>query len=96
MPFFKNPRQVVWAGLAGPEVGNSLTDILYGAWNPSGRLPYTIAKSPMDYPAQLVTGGEAGEILSIPYTEGQVLLAFMKNKVCTDVQLTGCMSITDT
>ena len=94
--YLKNPRQVVWAGLAGPEVGNSLTDVLYGAWNPSGRLPYTIAKSPLDYPAQLVTGGEAGEILSIPYTEGQVLLAFMKNKVCTDVQLTGCMSITGT
>jgi hypothetical protein len=62
--------------MAGPEVGNALTDVLYGAWNPSGRLPYTIAKSPLDYPAQLVT-----EILSIPYTEGQVLLASMKDKV---------------
>ena len=81
--FFKkpNPKQVVWAGLAGPEVGNSLTDVLYGAWNPSGRLPYTIAKSPSDYPAQLVTGGEAGEILSIPYNEGQVLLSTMKDEV---------------
>ena len=69
--FLKTPRQVVWAGLAGPEVGNSLTDILYGAWNPSGRLPYTIAKSPADYPAQIFTGeGFAGEIPSIPYTEG--------------------------
>ena len=82
--FFYNPRQVVWAGLAGPEVGNSLTDVLYGAWNPSGRLPYTIAKSPMDYPAEVVVGGEEGEILSIPYTEGQVLLASMKDKVFTD------------
>jgi hypothetical protein len=62
--------------MAGPEVGNALTDVLYGAWNPSGRLPYTIAKSPLDYPAQLVT-----ETLSIPYTEGQVLLASMKDKV---------------
>ena len=35
----------------------------------------------MDYPAQLVTGGEAGDILSIPYTEGQVLLATMKDEV---------------
>ena len=80
--FFKNkPRQVVWAGLAGSEAGNSLTVVLYGTWNPSGRLPYTIAKSPSDYPAQFVTGGEADEILSIPYTEGQVLLASMKDKV---------------
>ena len=67
--------------MAGPEVGNALTDVLYGAWNPSGRLPYTIAKNPLDYPAQLVTGGEAGEVLSIPYTEGQVLLVSMKDEV---------------
>ena len=67
--------------MAGSEVGNALTDVLYGAWNPSGRLPYTIAKSPSDYPAQLVIDGEASEILSIPYTEGQVLLASMKDKV---------------
>ena len=60
------------------EVGNSLTDALYGALNPSGRLSYTIAKSPWDYPAQVITGGKAGEILSITYTEGQVLLASMK------------------
>ena len=75
----KTSRQVVWAGLAGPEAGNSLTDVLYGAWNPSGRLPYTIAKDPSDYPAQLLNGSD--EILSIPYTEGQVLLGSMKVKV---------------
>ena len=74
---FLNPRQVVWAGLPGPEVGNALADVLYGARNPSGRLPYTIAKSLLDYPAQLVTGGESDEILTIPYAEGQVLLASM-------------------
>ena len=68
--------------MAGPEVGNSLTDVLYGAWNPSGRLPYTIAKNLSDYPAQVVTGGgDANEILSIPYTEGQVVLSSMKEKV---------------
>ena len=38
----------------------------------------------MDYPAEVVVGGEEGEILSIPYTEGQVLLASMKDKVFTD------------
>ena len=70
----------MWAGMPGPEVGNALTDVLYGSRNPSGRLPYTIAKSPLDYPAQLVDGGEAGEILDIPYTEGQVLLTCMKDK----------------
>ena len=60
----------MWAGLPGQEVGNALTDVLYGAWNPSGRLPYTIAKSVSDYPTQLTTGGGPDDILSIPYTEG--------------------------
>jgi len=61
---------VVWAGLQGNEAGNSLVDVLYGDWNPSGRLPYTIAKSLPDYPAQLISGGGDQDILDIPYTEG--------------------------
>ncbi|KAF8153932.1 glycoside hydrolase family 3 protein [Crassisporium funariophilum] len=65
-----NVTAVVWAGLAGQEAGNSIADVLYGAWNPSGRLPYTIAKDPADYSAQLVTGGGPQDVLSIPYTEG--------------------------
>lgn len=65
-----NVTAVVWAGIAGQEAGNSITDVLYGAYNPSGRLPYTIAKSPADYSAQLITGGGANDILSIPYSEG--------------------------
>jgi beta-glucosidase len=65
-----NVTAIVWANLGGNEAGNAIADILYGAWNPSGRLPYTIAKSPSDYPAQLVTGGTDADILSINYTEG--------------------------
>lgn len=33
--------------------GNSLVDVLYGSYNPSGRLPYTIARDQADYPAQV-------------------------------------------
>ena len=69
-----------------------LKDVLYGVWNPSGRLSYTIAKSPWDYPAQVITGGKAGEILSITYTEGQVLLDSMKIRLYL---LPGCILITD-
>ncbi|KAI0293191.1 glycoside hydrolase family 3 protein [Multifurca ochricompacta] len=65
-----NVTAVVWAGLAGTEAGNALVDILYGDVNPSGRLPYTIAKSPSDYSAQLATGGTGDQILNITYTEG--------------------------
>ena len=68
-----NVTAVIWAGLGGTETGHALVDVLYGDVNPSGHLPYTIAKSPDDYPAQLETGGTTGEILNITYTEGCVL-----------------------
>ena len=71
-----NVTAVLWAGLGGTEIGNALVDVLYGAVNPSGRLPYTIAKSPSDYPAQLATGGTGDEILNIPYSEGCVVSLF--------------------
>lgn len=68
-----NVTAVVWAGLPGEESGNSLVDVLYGDWNPSGRLPYTIAKDINDYPAQRSLGGGTDDMISIPYTEGLLL-----------------------
>jgi beta-glucosidase len=65
---------VVWAGIQAQEAGNAIADVLYGAYNPFGRLPYTIAKDPADYPAQLVTNGSDSEIVTIDYTEGYVHL----------------------
>lgn len=45
--------------------------MLYGAVNPSGRLPYTIGKSINDYSAVVdYTTTTGSQILSIPYTEG--------------------------
>jgi len=49
-----NVTAVLWAGLPGQESGNSLVEILYGKYNPSGRLPYTIAKERKDYPADII------------------------------------------
>ena len=54
----------IHAGLQGQEAGNTLADILWGAVNPSGRLPYTIAKSPSDYSADI------GYNYDINYSEG--------------------------
>ncbi|OCH90098.1 beta-glucosidase [Obba rivulosa] len=65
-----NVTAVLWAGIAGQEAGNAITDVLYGAFNPSGRLPYTIARNASDYPAPLTTGGGPNDIISIPYSEG--------------------------
>ncbi|KAF7336426.1 Glycoside hydrolase family 3 protein [Mycena sanguinolenta] len=49
------------------------SDILYGEYNPSGRLPYTIGKSVSDYAAQIdynATVNITNPIVDIPYTEG--------------------------
>ena len=70
-PWIEHPNvtAVVWAGLSGTETGNALVDVLYGDVNPSGRLPYTIAKDVSDYGAQLVIGGSDDTILQIPYDD---------------------------
>ncbi|GLB44240.1 putative glycoside hydrolase family 3 protein [Lyophyllum shimeji] len=65
-----NVTAVLWAGAPGQEAGNSITDVLYGDWNPSGRLPYTMAKRIEDYSAQVTLGGSPSVPLQIPYTEG--------------------------
>lgn len=68
-----NVTAVVWAGIPGQEAGNSIADVLFGDVNPSGRLPYTIAKNAIDYPAQLDLGGAPDDIVSVPYTEGLLI-----------------------
>lgn len=51
LPFADHPNvtAIVAAHLSGQEVGNSVVDILWGDVNPSGKLPYTIAKEEEDY-----------------------------------------------
>jgi beta-glucosidase len=67
-----NVTAVLWAGLPGQESGNSLVDVLYGAYNPSGRLPYTIARNRSDYPAEIdyVSTGNEPPQPQVNYTEG--------------------------
>jgi len=66
-----NVKAVVYAGLPGQEAGNSLVDILYGAYNPSGRLPFTFGKSVNDYAAQVVYSGQP--TVPINYDEGLLI-----------------------
>jgi beta-glucosidase len=49
--WYDNPNitAILWAGLPGQESGNSLTDVLWGDYNPSGKLPFTFAKKQEDY-----------------------------------------------
>ncbi len=44
-----NVTAILFAGMPGQETGRSLVDILYGDVNPSGRLPYTVARNESDY-----------------------------------------------
>ncbi|OLL25290.1 Beta-glucosidase 1 [Neolecta irregularis DAH-3] len=50
-PWINHPNvtALVWAGLPGEDSGSSLVQVLFGDVNPSGKLPYTIAKSASDY-----------------------------------------------
>lgn len=51
-------KAVVWGGLPSQESGNALVDILWGNTNPSGKLPYTIAKNANDYNSKIVSGND--------------------------------------
>lgn len=64
-----NVTAVVWAGMPGSEAGNALADVLYGRVNPSGRLPFTIAKQRKDYSADIVYKANATHT-QIKYWEG--------------------------
>ncbi|KAJ6563389.1 glycoside hydrolase superfamily [Mycena vulgaris] len=69
----QNVTAVLHAGLPGQESGNALVNILFAdgdqATNPSGRLPYTIAKARGDYPADILYA--SGDVTpQLTYTEG--------------------------
>ncbi|KAF2190691.1 glycoside hydrolase family 3 protein [Zopfia rhizophila CBS 207.26] len=64
-------KAVLIANLPGQESGNSLTDILFGDINPSGRLPYTIAKKEDDYgPGSKILYYPNGLVPQQNFTEG--------------------------
>lgn len=57
MPWVDNPNitAILWTGLPGQESGNSLVDVLYGSYNPGGKLPFTIGASRTDYTTGMLT-----------------------------------------
>ena len=82
--FIDNPNvtAIVWAGMGGSESGSGLTDVLYGDVNPSGRIPFTIAKQRSDYSAD-VTYVDDATTPQIYYTEGLLVdyRHFDQNKI---------------
>ena len=56
----ENVTAIVWAGLPGQESGNAIVDVLYGAVNPGGKLPFTIARAE-DYTTSILTEPNNGQ-----------------------------------
>ncbi|KAF3012825.1 hypothetical protein G7054_g4176 [Neopestalotiopsis clavispora] len=48
-----NVTAIIFAHLPGQDSGRALVSLLYGQTNPSGRLPYTVARNESDYGAML-------------------------------------------
>lgn len=46
-------KAVIFAHLPGQEAGDSLTDILFGDYSPSGHLPYSVPKLESNYPSSV-------------------------------------------
>ena len=72
-----NVTAILAAHYPGQESGNSIVDVLWGDVNPSGKLPYTIAKNTSDYntPILNLTGGSAAisDAWQVNFTEGLMI-----------------------
>jgi beta-glucosidase len=62
-----NVKSVLWSGMPGSEYGSALLDILFGDYNPGGKLVFTLAKNDSDY------GTDISPTYESNYTEGVFL-----------------------
>ncbi|KAI9810477.1 MAG: hypothetical protein M1827_006253 [Pycnora praestabilis] len=69
--WYDNPNvtAILWAGIPGQESGNSIVDILYGAMNPGGKLPFTMAAAREDYGTDILYMPN-GNVPQDDFTEG--------------------------
>jgi beta-glucosidase len=68
----ENVTAILFTHVAGQDLGKATVGILYGDENPSGKLPYTVAKNESDYAVTEPSVGE-GEFILFPqvnFTEG--------------------------
>ncbi|KAG9091620.1 hypothetical protein FS749_016405 [Ceratobasidium sp. UAMH 11750] len=64
---FPNITAVIYAGAPGEQTGPSIMDILYGDYNPQGRLPFAIGKSEADYNTNILYNALPGPTLYIGF-----------------------------
>lgn len=68
MPWLDKARAIVQAWYIGSESGDAIADVLFGDVNPSGKLPFTFAKSLTDYAPH-----SYGDSLIYPGSNGNVV-----------------------
>jgi beta-glucosidase len=79
LPWAHNPNvtAILAAHFPGQESGNAIVDVLWGAENPSGRLPYSIPASQSDYDVPIVNLTEnevtTPDAWQADFTEGQLI-----------------------
>ena len=68
-PWIDHPNVVgvLWSGMPGQEYGPALADILFGDYNPGGKLVFTLAKKDTDF------GTDISTTMVSEYTEGVFL-----------------------
>lgn len=54
--FYDNPNvtAILWSAPPGEQSGNAIKDVIYGKHNPSGKLPFTMARRRSDYVADVL------------------------------------------
>lgn len=52
-----NITGIVYAGLPGEQSGPAIVDVLFGAYNPSGRLPFSITEDETAFGTSIATQG---------------------------------------
>jgi hypothetical protein len=99
MPWISHPniKAVLWPGLPGQESGNAFADIVLGKENPSGRIPYTIAKEYADYPVHPDTADTVSNTILVYYkkkilTQFYIFYSFFKIRSST---VRSCCLVTD-
>ncbi|PLW09680.1 hypothetical protein PCANC_13629 [Puccinia coronata f. sp. avenae] len=67
-----NITAILMAGLPGEQTGPAITDILFGKVNPSGRLPFTMAKDQKDFGVEISPYNPLpfGHTTTVVYNEG--------------------------
>ncbi|MBI1682869.1 beta-glucosidase family protein [Caulobacter hibisci] len=72
MPWLNDAGAVVEAWYSGAKGGEAIADVLFGAVNPSGRLPMTFPASLSQYPREALPGRGLPEKtqFDVPYIEG--------------------------